>query len=254
MDDIEILPPSSAEDFRLDADSVHLWSLSLRVSPASLDRLAPLLDSAEQRRAKLFHFDRDRRRFIVGRAALRNILGRYLRAEPADLRLEYSPRGKPFLPTGSALHFNFAHCEDLAVLAMTRRPNVGVDLERVRPVEGALEMAAFFCSPDEYAQFQSVPALEKETAFFRLWTRKEALLKATGHGIGDALNKVEVSFRSDDPPRLIRMPEELAILSSRWSLQEFKPADGFLAVVARPGPPAILRCRQWKEEEMSIYA
>lgn len=257
MDNNDILwnPPSA--NCLLDWNSAHVWAVSLQVSNEILVHLEELLDGSERQRADRFHFERDRHRFIVGRAALRKILASYLREAPARIPFDYSSRGKPSLGgrfAQSGIHFNLAHCENLAVLAVARQPYIGIDLERVRPLDGVLEMAPFFCSARESAQFQSTPLTRREEAFFRIWTRKEALLKATGKGIGDGLDRVEVTFLPEEPPRLVAAPDDLAAFSAQWTLQELTPAPGFIAALAFPSRPAAICCWQWKEEDQIAYA
>jgi 4'-phosphopantetheinyl transferase len=217
-----------------------------------------MLAAAERRRAEAFHFDRDRNRFIAGRGTLRSILGLYLHTPPLTVELAVGSHGKPLLAgrfARSGLHFNLAHCEDLALVAVTRGCVVGVDLERVRRVDGAEEMAAYFCSPRENAELQSLPPDERDTAFFRLWTRKEAWLKATGMGVGESLQKVEVSFRSNQAARFVRLPEEGGTRANGWSLRELTPALGFVAALAMPGETAEISCWHWqKNKEEFEYA
>jgi 4'-phosphopantetheinyl transferase len=243
--------------FSIDGDNVHVWAVSLRVSGVTLNFLANSLASSEQQRADSFHFDRDRNRFVAARGTLRTILGRYLRCGPEDIELEYGLRGKPLLAgrfARSGLNFNLAHCEDLAILAVARGRDVGIDLERIRTIDGAQDIASHFCSPRENAEFQSLPARDRDLAFFRIWTRKEAWLKAIGDGIGQSLDKVEVSFQSNEAPRIIRLPDTVDIPSAGWSLRELTPAPGFIAALALPRNAAHVGCWKWKMEEMYDYA
>jgi 4'-phosphopantetheinyl transferase len=257
MDDNDIIWPSPPAVAPLDWESVHVWAMSLEVPGDYLNRLAKMLAAAERRRAESFHFDRDRNRFVVGRGLVRTVLGRYLRARPEAIWLEYGQNGKPLLAgrfARSGLQFNLAHCEDLALLAVARGRVVGVDLERIRAMKGAQEMAALFCSPRENAEFESLPPGERDAAFLRIWTRKEAWLKATGNGIGQSLEEVEVSFQAGEFPRFIRLPEETGTLASRWNLQELTPEPGFIAALAMPGESAHLSCWKYKEEKELEYA
>ena len=253
-----MLWPAPPVHLALDRESVHVWAVSLRVPDDTLIHLAKMLAPAERRRAESFHFDRDRNRYAVGRGTLRTILGQYLDADPASVALTMGSHGKPLLAGSFArsdLHFNLAHCEDLALLAMTRGRIVGVDLERIRAMDGAEEMAACFCSPREYAEFQSLPPGERGTAFFRLWTRKEAWLKATGKGIGQSLETVEVSFRAGQSACFIHLPEESGAPTSAWSLRELTPALGFVAALALPAEATEISCWQWKKKkEEFVYA
>ena len=106
-----------------------------------------MLSPDELTRAKKFKFDKHRNRFIAGRGVLREILGKYLGANPSELRFEYQTNGKPELSgelASAGIHFNLAHTQDLALVAVTRLDRLGVDVEGVRPIENADELVARF--------------------------------------------------------------------------------------------------------------
>jgi 4'-phosphopantetheinyl transferase len=220
---------------------VHLWSLSLNLPAAALAQAASLLTPHEAERAARFRFAGGRHRAIAGRGQLRAVLGHCLGADPAGLEFSYGPQGKPALAgvwSRSGWHFNLAHSADLALLAVTRAGPVGVDVERLRPLTYAGQVVSRFFSPREDAAFRVLPEDQKPDAFLRLWTRKEAWLKATGEGITQSLGRVEVSFLPGEPARLLSLPEGPAALC-RWRLHELDCAPGFiaaLAVVAGAGP------------------
>jgi 4'-phosphopantetheinyl transferase len=209
------------------------------------------LSALELERAARFHFDHHRNRFIVGRGWLRQLLGAYL-SIPADrLEFEYSPNGKPAL-TGSAatggLQFNLAHSEGLGVVAIAQRVTVGIDVEGVRPLADADDLTRFF-STREHLEFTSLPEDQKRAAFFNLWTRKEAWLKATGDGIADLLARVEVSFVPGEPSQLLRLPAPFPVAS--WSLCDLVPAPGFAAALAVAAAGAQAEGLRWDHERMN---
>jgi 4'-phosphopantetheinyl transferase len=249
MDDSITLWPSPSGAFCLDTETAHVWGFLLRVSGAVLDHLAATLAPEEKRRAASFRFERDRNRYVAGRGTLRRILGGYLKTSPAAVRLGNGPYGKPFLvgEFADSAQFNLAHCEDIALLALTRGCMVGVDLERVRGMDDADSMAAGFCSKREYAEFKAMPESERDAGFFRLWTRKEAWLKATGEGIGECLNQVEVTFQSSQPARFLGLPSKEKETPNEWTLQELAPAPGFLGALALAGKVRQVCCWNWKE-------
>jgi 4'-phosphopantetheinyl transferase len=213
---------------------IHVWAVKLGVTSKELEDFAATLSPQESERAKKFKFDTHRNRFIAGRGVLRTILGQYLGATPADLRFVYLANGKPALGEGFesvGIHFNLAHTEDLALLAVTRIGTVGVDVECVRPIKNVDELVARFFSQRENDLFQKVSDPEKPAAFFNLWTRKEALLKATGEGITRSLSLVEVSFLVNEPARLLAISGDEAA-APRWCLREITPAVGITGAVA----------------------
>jgi 4'-phosphopantetheinyl transferase len=171
-------------------------------------------------------------------------LGNYLQMPPAEVPLVYGPNGKPLLQTAgnqTTIHFNLAHSQNLALLAVTYAGQIGVDVEAVRPLNDAHELVNRFFSARESVAFESVPEAEKPEAFFNLWTRKEAWLKATGEGIGHLLNKVEVSFLPGEPAKLLSLPQNT---TSPWTLTDLAPAPGFAGALAVTSAP-ILSCWRW---------
>jgi 4'-phosphopantetheinyl transferase len=158
--------------------------------------LEQMLSHDEIARAERFHFERDRRRFVVGRGLLRAILGRYMGIESERLRFRYGEYGKPYLAEeygGKALQFNVAHSQDMALYAIARDREVGVDIEYIRPFPNLMQIAEQFFSARENIALQAVPEHLKDEAFFTCWTRKEAYIKARGDGLSLPLDRFDVS-------------------------------------------------------------
>jgi 4'-phosphopantetheinyl transferase len=232
----DILWPLAPNRCALAANDVHVWAAYLNLRPEALARLAAILSAEEQERAGHFRFDRHHNRFIAARGFLRSLLAIYLECAPDELQFEYSQNGKPALNgsfAGSGLAFNLAHSQDLALIAVTRLGPIGVDVEQIRPVADADDLVERFFSPREIALFKTLPDEQKNAAFFNLWTRKEAWLKATGEGIVHSLNRVEVTFLPGEPAQLLAFPEK-PTLKSEWGLRELTPTTGFVGAVALP--------------------
>lgn len=246
MPELEINWPVPAAFPPLAGAEVHVWAAPLELPEVRLAAIAATLSPDEQARAARFHFVRDRGRFIAGRGFLRALLGRYLQAEPSQLKFTYSPRGKPSLtaPADQDLHFNLAHSDGLALLAVTRACPVGVDVERINPLRDAEGITERFFSTRESAALKALPADQKPVAFFNLWTRKEAWLKATGDGISEFLSKSEVSLLPDEPARFLSILGD-AQAAAAWTLQDLSPAAGFKAALAAPAQDLRLHCWRW---------
>jgi 4'-phosphopantetheinyl transferase len=211
---------------------IDVWTVDL---DAPADIYSSPLSEDEQARASRYHFDIHRRRFIRGRAALRILLGEYLDTDPAELQFAYAENGKPFLRNiTEPLSFNVAHCEGLALIAIAAfGMDIGVDVEQVRWMPDFDELVGRFFSQREADSFMALEPQVKPAAFFNLWTRKEALLKATGEGIGNALNQVEVTFLPGEPARLLSLPHGSAL---DWTVRDFVPAQGFAAALVAKSP------------------
>jgi 4'-phosphopantetheinyl transferase len=246
----QIIWPLPPPNWASMAPATHVWAVALDATPEALAKLALTLAPAERERAARFRFERDQNRFTVGRGVLRAILSCYLQTEPGELEFSYGSRGKPFLVKhgdGGGLQFNLAHSDGLALIAVTPANCVGVDIERIRPLHDADALVARFFCPSEIADFRNSPAEQKPFAFFNLWTRKEAWLKATGDGIGDLLNRVQVSFLPGEPARLVNLPEG-GQASASWTLRHLDVARDFTAALAIPASDIPIYCWRWPEE------
>lgn len=247
MHELQILWPIPGELPALDNDEVHVWAFPLDVSAERRSLLAQLLNSEERARGERFHFARDAERFIVAHAQLRRMLAHYVWIPAQDLSFAFGPAGKPQLAGAMVptLHFNLSHSQNLGVIALTQLSEVGVDVEFQRPIEDEQGIADRFFSARESQGLRGLPQPERSAAFYRIWTRKEAWLKATGEGISESLPEVEVSFHDNEPARMVRLfGDEQA--AAQWGLWDLRVADGFSGAVALPAPTARIRCWQWE--------
>ena len=218
----------------LSGDEVHVWRASLDQPAANY---AILLSSDEQMRAKRFRFEQKQRQFIVGRGILRIILGRYLNSPPEDLKFEYRASGKPTLSAGmlqSELCFNLSHSEEMMLLAVTQKREVGIDLEYIRPNLDIEKLAEQFFSPSERAELDALRSEKKLHSFFSGWTRKEAYLKARGDGMTYPWDQFSISMDCDQSAKLLGTKDDQRELT-RWSFHALTPAPGYIGALAVEG-------------------
>lgn len=227
-------------------NDVHLWQMDLDLPDGKVKELEKVLSADEKTRAERFYFEQHKNRFIVGRATLRTILGRYLKLAPQQIQFEYSSRGKPSLAKncgGHELKFNLSHSQDLALYGFACDRAIGVDVEYIRSVTDVQQIARRFFSPTESALIMRLPDTEKIAAFFRGWTAKEAYLKATGDGLSGSLDKIEVSLLPNEPVRLVKIDGK-AQIAAQWRLYSFVPVANYLAAIAVEGHEWVLSCWQ----------
>jgi 4'-phosphopantetheinyl transferase len=228
---------------------VHVWRVSLDRQPEAIAEARAVLSADERARASRFFFERDRDRFVAGRAALRGILGRYLGVPPDRVELCPGHRGKPALAAhhgATALRFNLAHSDGLALCAVASGRDVGVDLERLRADFATDAVAEHFFSRAEILTLRTLSGERRIRAFFDCWTRKEAYIKARGDGLWLPLDRFEVSLAPGDPPALLATHDEPAEVA-RWALREVDAGPGFAAALAVEGRGWRLERWQWLE-------
>lgn len=195
-----------------------------------------------------FRFERDRRRYLVGRGLLRMLLGRYLDVSPHAVSFDYGAAGKPHLAPGLApqpLQFNLSHSGGLVLIAVTSGRALGIDVEQVRSDVEVGEIAARFFSRNERQALAALSGTGQIDAFFDCWTRKEAYVKARGDGLSLPLDQFDVSLLPGEHVRLIATRPDTAE-ARRWRLTALDVGDGYRAALAVEGDGWTLQCWDWR--------
>ena len=190
----------------LAAGQIHLWTLHLNQNPGE-----DLLSADERQRAERFKFDLHRRRYVARRTLMRKILSGYTGIPANELVFTYNPYDKPLLPDGPV--FNLSHSEDLALLAVTVSGALGVDVERVKPLDDLVDLARMNFTEAEMRAFENATSDKRLLVFYDYWTRKEAILKAMGTGLSVPAKAVEA-------------------YGDAWQVRSLQTESGFMAAVA----------------------
>src|SRR5271168_4108221 len=200
------------------AAEVHVWAWTFAgpTEPAQAD--VDILDDDERKRTTRYYFAPDRVRYSVCHANMRRILGSYLHRAPESLVFRDGEGGKPELAlevSDAPLRFTLSHSRTTALLAVAVATEVGVDIEDIRPVDRQLAQRYF--SAAEFASMAALTGQDWLNAFYRCWTRKEAILKVEGVGLRIPLDSFDVSVLADEPAALLAARPE-AKLTAAWHL------------------------------------
>lgn len=223
-------------------DTVQVWSV--RLAPSDAENDWGVLAPDERDRARRYRFEIDRRRYVRARSALRSILADHLGTRPAAIEFAYSSHGKPYI-AGFPLHFNLSHSGDLALIAVSRRREVGVDIEKVRPTGDLAALARRFFSLEECLAIDAAPPVDRVAAFYRCWTRKEAYLKARGDGLSVPLDSFTVPIEDLADATLLRSAwgaEEVA----RWNFCSIPCSPGYTAALAVERGPVEVQIQNFE--------
>lgn len=233
------------------ADELHVWRAGLDWAPGALAAAAASLSPDERARVARLRLPAHRDAFVAARIFLRQVLARCLGTDAAALRFGTTAHGKPYLvETSAPLHFNLAHSGSVALLAVAVNVAVGVDVERVRINLDLDGIARRFFRPEESAALDALPAAQRTEAFFAVWTRKEALLKALGKGIAGGVDRYGVTADPGSPARVVAAaggPGEAA----RWWVADLAAGPGYRAAVAAPATPGRVLTWAWPGPEDS---
>jgi 4'-phosphopantetheinyl transferase len=218
---------------------VDVHVVRLDVSERRVAELEAVLSRRELERAARLFCERQRRRFVACRAALRRILASRLGVDARALRFELGAHGKPSL-RGDGPPFNLAHSHELALIAVASGAGaVGVDLELIRRDRDMAGLARRFLSAREREQLERLRGQELTEAFYWCWTAKEAYLKALGVGLAVSLDSFDVSVDPAAPAALLA--DRSMASTGAWTLTRLHVADGYAATVAVAAAACELR-------------
>lgn len=218
-------------------DEVSIWRVTLSLPSSCLPLLERILSEEEIKRSSRFCFSEDRRRFVSARSALRMILSGCIGVPPDSLAFATGDNGKPRLIRHDEriadIRFNLSHSGEMALVAVTRGREVGVDIECVRNNISHASLARRFFAAEEREALEATPPEERLHAFFRCWTRKEAYLKAVGAGLSVPLDRFAVSLERGRARVIRPIPGDWR--GGDWSLTDLDIGEGYAASLAVEG-------------------
>lgn len=205
---------------QIEPQEIHIWSADLETSP--FQENDDLLSADERERANRFHFPLHRQRFVAAHNLLRMIISYYTNTAPTAIEFSYEDKKKPYI-NHSPLKFNLSHSDHMAVFAFTLNHDVGVDIEKIQ-AEYREGIAERYFSPAENHALNELPKDQRVEVFYRIWSRKEAMIKAIGKGFSLGLSSFSVSINDDF--------EKIIIDNKSWSLLPLKLDSAYQSAVA----------------------
>jgi 4'-phosphopantetheinyl transferase len=217
------------------SNSVHVFIVRLKGQDTCFDHCQAMLNERELQRASQFYCEHLRRTFTLSHGCRRALLGLHLGVPPPDIEFGYGARSKPFIAKPvTDLRFNQSDSGDLVAFAFTAGCEIGIDIEEVRPVSDLENVVANVFTPREIVELCRIdPSLQQE-AFFAIWTRKEAYVKALGDGLFIPTDSFRVTVcPGAQAPHVFfdQHPETVR----DWQLHSFHPAAGYLGTIAYRG-------------------
>lgn len=201
----------------------------------------------ELERADRFYRDRDRKRFICGRGALRILLGGYLQLNPVVVRFIYGEYGKPFIAENPAdprreLCFNLSHSDNVALYAFGYGRRIGIDLERIGRKNDHTSLARRYLTPQEFRRLMSVSPPDQQREFLAFWTRREAFLKAQACGLSADTSCLGVNFYQIEGQKSSQYTLDDGTL---WQMVNLDAGSNFCAALVYEGQACNVVIRDW---------
>lgn len=245
----------------LPEDEVHIWKIDLDTDYGAIQDMAELLSPDERARSNRFKPEHKRNQYILTHGFLRKLLGNYLQQNPATLQFSTNSSGKPCLinlvnmaslDNPYRINFNISHSRDISLIAVARNREIGIDVESLQPKNDLLQIARRYFSSEEVEWLAAKPALELNAAFYRIWTAKEAYLKAVGTGLSGGLNSFTVrsnstglsriEMRSNGDASISESCKEMTLIDPKdWFIRSFYVIEGYIGAVAINNPDTAFR-------------
>lgn len=243
-------------DWQLGTEAAAVFTIELDPDAASSPSERDLLDAGERARAARFRFPLLQRRYIAAHAALRRVLARALALAPERVPLGVRADGKPTLAgeLARALWFNLSHSAGVAVVALSAIGELGVDVEEIRRLPDADEVARRVFTAAERAAIERASPTRRDRAFFAAWTRKEAYIKATGEGLRASLLDLEIDPESSSAERAVLHGRGASTSEVGWRILDLELAPGFAAALAAPRGTAVVECYPYAAADLRSRA
>jgi len=190
------------ERLSVSEDEIHVWLVDInKVSNSDSNHYYSLLSDDEKVRMGKYHFEKDRKSFRTTRAILRTLLSKYLIMDNENISFQSNKYGKPYLdsPKKNNFKFNVSHSREYTALAFNWINEIGIDIEYINKELKIEEIVNNYFSSYEIQQLFRLEQKKRRHAFFRIWTRKEAFIKAIGRGLSIPLDSFDVSVGEECP-------------------------------------------------------
>lgn len=226
---------SVSEKILIAKDTLHIWKFEIPDSEERFNHFNKLLSEDEIERAQRFYFHKDRNEYVCSRGFLREVLSKYIEIDPTEIQFDYGKFGKPELASianHAKIKFNISHSKGQALLAISDSDEIGVDIEYIKNIPEMFEIAKELYTQNENDILKNSGSKTSET-FFKIWTRKEAIIKAVGHGLSAPLVMIDVSNEG-----IIKVDESFKEQSKEFidcRIMDLLPPDGYSAAVALCG-------------------
>lgn len=246
----------------LPPDEVHVWIVEPEriEEPRLLEAYWEILNSEEREKQRRFHFERHRRQYLVSHALVRLTLSRYSPVPPEAWAFRTNEYGCPSVSgeVSPGLCFNLSHTNGMAMVAVAREAELGVDVEDTQRPGDLVNVADHYFAPSEVAALKALPGGQQNERFFEYWTLKESYIKARGMGLSLPLEQFAFDLQPGRLPRIFFDPR-LRDEPERWCFAQFRPSARHQAAVAVRGARSQsfrVRCQRivpWGAEEPPTF-
>lgn len=227
--------------------TVQVWSAALDIGTDTLNACRALLSKDENDKASRFHFGQDTIHYIAARGFLRSLLARHISINPEQIIFDYGLYGKPTLTQEhnlQGLNFNLSHSGGIALCAIAYQRNLGIDIEKKRYIKDCKDVAQSCLTQEELESLIPLSKEEYSTGFLKLWTQKEAYIKALGQGLSYPLQEFCIPYKSGVVP-IFAYDRHDPQQKGRWEFHDIDTTNDYIATLAVEGSGTLIQLNSW---------
>ncbi|MBS0185565.1 MAG: 4'-phosphopantetheinyl transferase superfamily protein [Proteobacteria bacterium] len=213
------------------SDNVTIFILNLKDLRVCVPLLTMYLSDAEKEKAKKFLFDYLKEDYLISHGILRILLSQYLSCAPFDVQYVYNDFQKPFCKNNPKLHFNISHSKDVICYAFSYDHEIGIDIEFMDNKIPIKNLCSLIASQKELKIYNKVNK-DKVYLFYKLWTLKEAFLKALGTGLSRSPSNIETTILPKEIFKVIQMRDSEEEIKKNWTFCPLHTLPNYLGAVA----------------------
>jgi len=228
----------------MNSEIVEIWHGKVTAEDTYYQAYWRVLDEAEQARAGKIKNALLHKRYVEVHGRLRNIVAKTLDQSPEKIRIKKAGHGKPYLADYPEVAFNLSHSADRLMIAVGWNCQLGVDIEFCKQRINLSGLVDKCFAVEEAAYWTKLPETQKNQEFYRFWTRKEAFVKATGHGIALGLSQCVID--PENPTELLRIPAKCG-KASAWHALDIDSGEGVCSALVADKKFSVIKLMDFTE-------
>lgn len=237
----------------MNQNEVHVWNYPLNIVETDMDFFYGLLSDEEKKGIDKIKLQGVRDKRVTSKAIVKDIISKYLGINSDQIKYSYNRFGKPVLPENinlPCLNFNISHSENLGIIALVKKNQIGVDVERLIDLTDIDDIIILCFSKNEQRLFKDLEGLEKTRLFYKIWTGKEAFIKAVGKGFSFPLENISFGLNINKEIMISEISDFQENLNN-WHVYNFTPEENYTSTIVVNLNSFLIEKFSWNQTELA---
>ncbi|HSD64457.1 MAG TPA: 4'-phosphopantetheinyl transferase superfamily protein [Ignavibacteriaceae bacterium] len=241
------------DKYTINQNEVHVWNYPLNIVDTDVEYFYGLLTDEEKKGIDKIRLQGVRDGRVISKVIVKDIISKYLGVNSDQIKYSYNRFGKPVLPEDinfPGLNFNISHSESLGIIALVKQKQIGVDLERIIDLADLDDIIKLCFSKNEQGFFKDLEGLEKTKLFYKVWTGKEAFIKAIGKGFSFPLENISFELNINKEI-IISEISDFQDNIDKWHVYNFSPEENYTSTIVVNMNSFLTKKFYWNQTELA---